>query len=198
MSAKDPLSTNTPPGTANAASAVLRFADLPSAPWGKNNGRVKEIATGEGRRLSIASIDKPGAFTAFEGRDRITVPVEGELLVLTVDGVEHGMEKFRPFRYSGDSQAEAALPTGPVTVLNTFADRNTTGASVMVAELSKKNPQPLGPGQFLVLLHGSATVTAADGSTEVLEPLDTVIGADARPSVLGRGFAAVVSFYDLD
>jgi len=179
------------------AAPIIRFPELPSVPWGKNNGRVKELAAGAGWRLSVASIDKPGAFTSFPGMDRITVPVEGELLVLTVDGAEHGMEKFRPFRYSGDAAAEAALPTGPVTVLNTFADRTTTGAAVMVAELSKKNPQTLGAGQFLVLLHGSATVTA-DGGTAALEPLDAVAGADERPSVLGRGFAAVVSFYDLD
>ncbi|MBO0897543.1 HutD/Ves family protein [Arthrobacter sunyaminii] len=184
--------------TVDAASPIIRFPELPSVPWGKNNGRVKEIASGTGWRLSVASIDKPGAFTAFPGMDRITVPVEGELLVLTVDGAEHGMEKFRPFRYSGDSAVEAALPTGPVTVLNTLADRTTTGAAVMVAELSKKNPQTLGSGQFLVLLHGSATVTADGGTATALEPLDTVVGADERPSVLGRGFAAVVSFYDLD
>lgn len=177
---------------------VIRFPGLASASWGKNNGRVKELAAGAGWRLSIASIDKPGAFTVFPGMDRITVPVEGELLVLSVDGVEHGMEKFRPFRYSGDSAAEAALPTGPVTVLNTLADRNTTGAAVMVAELSKKNPQTLGEGQFLVLLHGNATVTAADGSSAALEPLDAVAGDAERPAVLGRGFAAVVSFYELD
>ncbi|MCC3265721.1 HutD family protein [Arthrobacter gengyunqii] len=184
--------------TANTAAPIIRFPELPSAPWGNNNGRVKDIASGTGWRLSVASVDKPGAFTAFPGMDRITVPVEGELLVLTVDGAEHGMEKFRPFRYSGDVPAEAALPTGPVTVLNTFVDRNTTGAAVMVVELSKKNPQTLGPGQLLVLLHGSATATAAGGSATALEPLDTVVGADERPAVLGRGYAAVVSFYDLD
>ena len=177
---------------------IIRFPDLPSATWGKNNGRVKELSSGDGWRLSIASIDKPGAFTPFPGQDRITVPVEGELLVLTVDGAEHGMEKFRPFRYSGDSPAEAALPTGPVTVLNTVVDRKTTGASVLVAELSKKNPQTIGDGQFVVLLHGSATVTAPDGSTSALEPLDAVAGNTGRPAVLGRGFAAVVSFYPLD
>ena len=184
--------------TANISAPVIRFSEIPSVSWGKNNGRVKEISAGTGWRLSIASIDKPGAFTPFPGMDRITVPVEGELLVLTVDGIEHGMEKFRPFRYSGDSAAEAALPTGPVTVLNTLAGRDTTGAAVMVAELSKKNPQTLGEGQFLVLLHGNAAVTAADGSTVTVEPLDCVVGAADRPAVLGRGFAAVVSFYPLD
>lgn len=184
--------------TENMSSPLIRFTDLPSAPWGKSNGRVREVASGSGWRLSVATIEKPGAFTPFPGRDRITVPVEGELLVLTVDGVEHGMEKFRPFRYSGDSAAEAALPTGPVTVLNTVADRNTTGASVMVAELSKKNPQTVGEGQFVVLLHGNATVTAPDGSSTALNPLDAVAGNAGRPAVLGRGFAAIVSFYDLD
>lgn len=184
--------------TENSSAPLIRFADLPSAPWGKNNGRVKEVASGNGWRLSLATVEKPGPFTPFPGRDRITVPVEGELLVLTVDGTEHGMEKFRPFRYSGDSATDAALPTGPVTVLNTVVDRTTTGASVMVAELSKKNPQTIGEGQFVVLLHGNAAVTAADGTPTALEPLDTVAGNAGRPAVLGRGFAAIVSFYDLD
>ena len=182
----------------NTGPSLIRFADLPARPWGKNNGRVKELASGTGWRLSVASIDKPGAFTPFPGMDRITVPVEGELLVLAVDGVEHGMEKFRPFRYSGDSPAEAALPTGPVTVLNTVVDRKTTGAAVLVAELSKKNPQTIGAGQCVVLLHGSATVTGADGSTAPLGIFDAAVGNEERPAVLGRGFAALVSFYDLD
>ena len=184
--------------TENSSTSLIRFADLPSSPWGKTNGRVKELASGNGWRLSIASIEKPGPFTPFPGKDRITVPVEGELLVLTVDGVEHGMEKFRQFRYSGDSPADAALPTGPVTVLNTVVDRGTTGGSVMVAELSKKNPQTIGEGQFVVLLHGNATLTAADGSPAALDLFDAVAGNAERPAVLGRGFAAIVSFYDLD
>lgn len=181
-----------------AGSGLIRFAGLPSAPWGRGNGRTTQLAAGPGWRLSLAGIEKPGEFSEFPGMDRITVPVAGELLVLTVDGVEHGMEKFRPYRYPGDVPASAALPTGPVTVLNTLAERGAMGASVLVAELSKKNPQTVGEGQFVVLLHGSASVTAPDGSVEKLEAFDAVAGHAGRPAVLGRGFAAVVSFYDLD
>ncbi|WP_312179705.1 HutD family protein [Arthrobacter sp.] len=185
--------------------SVLSFAALPSKAWGNNAGRVKDIAVGPagssgapGWRLAAATIEKSGPFTRFEGMDRITVPVEGELLVLDVGGAEHAMERFRPFRYPGDVPATASLPTGEVTVLNTFVDRARFGAGLMVVELSKKNAPALGPDQFLVLLQGSAKAVFDDGASQDLDPLDTVPGSEDRPQVLGRGFAAIASFYELD
>lgn len=188
------------------ANTLMRFASLPSRSWGSNAGRAKDLAAGPagpsgspGWRLSAATIEKSGPFTVFPGTDRITVPVEGELLLLNVDGTEHAMERLRPLRYPGDVPVHASLPTGEVTVLNTFVDRAGYGAAVMVVELSKKNSPSLGPDQFLVLLQGSAKAVLDAGSrTEELEPLDTVAGGPEKPQVLGRGFAAVVSFYPLD
>ena len=185
---------------------LKRFASLPSRSWGSNAGRAKDLAAGPagpsgspGWRLSAATIEKSGPFTSFPGTDRITVPVEGELLLLTVDGTEHAMERLRPLRYPGDVPVHASLPTGEVTVLNTFVDRDSYGAAVMVVELSRKNPPSLGPDQFLVLLQGSAKAAFDGGDvTEELELLDAVAGSEESPAVLGRGFAAVVSFYPLD
>lgn len=184
---------------------ILSFASLPSRPWGNNAGRVKDLAAGPadeagtpGWRLAAATIERSGPFTRFEGMDRITVPVEGELLLLDVDGTRHAMERFRPLRYPGDVPTSASLPTGEVTVLNAFADRSRYGASVLVVELSKKNAPSLGPDQFLVLLQGTAKVAADGGSGVSLDPLDAVAGSTDHPQVLGRGFAAVVSFYGLD
>lgn len=185
--------------------SLVRFASLPARSWGSNSGRAKDLAfgpkdsTGASRwSLSAATVEKSGPFTTFPGVDRITVPVEGELLVLDVDGTEHAMERLRPLRYPGDVPVQASLPTGEVTVLNTLVNRDSFGAAVMVVELSKKNSPSLGADQFLVLLQGSAKAfLPGEDAPEDLELLDTVAGGADQPQVFGRGFAAVVSFYPL-
>ena len=92
--------------------------------------------------------------------------------------------------------------------------KDSFGAGVLIAELSKKQPLPVQPDQFLVLLQGQAQVL--DGiSTRTLAPFDTVAGSSPRdqaatgvpgepqddvprlPEISGRGFAALVSVFAL-
>ena len=60
--------------------------------------------------MSIADVSKAGDFSAFPGMDRVLTVVEGELLLLSVDGAEHPLEKYRPFRFSGDAAAPVRFP----------------------------------------------------------------------------------------
>jgi environmental stress-induced protein Ves len=208
---------------------IIRFAELRSEPWRNGGGVTRELASHpkaasaqDGAwdwRVSIADVTKAGDFSAFPGMERVLTVVDGELLLLTVDGAEHPLEKYRPFRFSGDAAANGALPTGDIRDLNVITRAGSFKGFTSIIELSKKRAHPVFAGQLAVLLQGQATVSpgaaeadgAADGAAsaeegadggaaaapakpETLNRYDAVVGSDIRsPEVLGRGFLAVVS-----
>ena len=188
---------------------IIRYADLKPRPWNNGGGVTRELArfpAAAGQRtddgswdwhLSIAEITKAGAFSSFAETERVLTVIDGELLLLTVDGGEHPLEKYRPFRFPGDTEAAAALPTGDIRALNVLTRAGAFKGYTSIIELSKKRAHPVFAGQFGVLLQGQAA--AAPGSTPDAEPValnryDAVVGSEAgTPEILGRGFLAVVS-----
>lgn len=185
---------------------IIRHASLKAVPWA--GGVTRQIAAGPDPknwdwRLSIADVAKAGPFSPMPGVDRIITVVEGELIALTVDGVEQALEKYRPFRFSGDSETSASLPTGALKDLNLLTRRGSFKGYAAIIELSKKRPHPVFADQFAVLLQGSATVSPALPSDagassaapvpEALGKFDTVVGSEEAPEISGRGFLAVLS-----
>lgn len=201
---------------------IIRFADLAPSRWRNGGGSTVEIACGTHAgadrpaaedwdwRLSIAEVDRAGDLSAFEGMDRVLTVIDGELLVLTVEGREHGLERYRPLRFDGGAPASAVLPTGPIRDLNLITRRGACAGYVTILELSKKRALPLGPGQLGVLLQGDAVAAPGGGATgeargdsadDGAAPLaryDTVVGGDPAPTVSGRGFLAVVSVVEAE
>ena len=200
---------------------IIRFAELRSEPWRNGGGVTRELASHpqaasaqDGAwdwRVSIAEVTKAGDFSPFPGMERVLTVIDGELLLLTVDGEEHPLEKYRPFRFSGEAATHGALPTGDIRDLNVITRTGSFKGFTSIIELSKKRAHPVFDGQLAVLLQGQATVSPGaaavpDGGTEdvpeaapVAEPqalgrYDAVVGSDTRsPEILGRGFLAVVS-----
>ncbi|WP_104061532.1 HutD family protein [Arthrobacter sp. 4R501] len=208
---------------------IIRFAELRSEPWRNGGGVTRELASHpkaassqDGAwdwRVSIADVSKAGDFSAFPGMERVLTVIDGELLLLTVDGAEHPLEKHRPFRFSGEAAAHGALPTGDIRDLNVITRTGSFKGFTSIIELSKKRAHPVFEGQLAVLLQGQATVSAgnlsvsaeaaetaaasvADGDEavpaptgpEALNRYDAVVGSDTgTPEILGRGFLAVVS-----
>lgn len=198
---------------------IIRYADLKPSPWRNGGGVTRELArfpsggsaAGDGQwdwRVSIAEINKAGVFSSFAGMERVLTVVDGDLLFLTVDGAEHPLEKYRPFRFSGDAEAAGALPTGDIRDLNVICRQGAFKGFTSIIELSKKRAHPVFAGQFGILLQGQATVTpgagmgeggtgeagGGAGDAETLGRYDAVVGADTEtPEILGRGFLAVVS-----
>ena len=209
---------------------IIRYAELRAEPWRNSGGVTRELASHpkaasaqDGAwdwRVSIAEVSKAGAFSAFPGMDRVLTVIDGELLLLTVDGAEHPLEKYRPFRFSGEADTASALPTGDIRDLNVITRNGAFKGYTSIIELSKKRAHPVFEGQLGVLLQGQATVspgTAGDTAAaesgdagsgegnateaapdsagpETLGRYDAVVGSDSRtPEILGRGFLAVVS-----
>ncbi|AXJ08804.1 HutD family protein [Arthrobacter sp. PM3] len=200
---------------------IIRYAELNATPWRNGGGVTRELArhpraasgqngadsTPSDWRISIAEVASAGPFSAFTGMDRVLTVIDGELLLLSVDGAEHPLEKYRPFRFSGDADSAGALPTGDIMDLNVITRNGAYRGYTSIVELSKKRAYPLFAGQFGILLQGQASVSPAPAAP--VEPpaagasaperielsrYDAVVGADAQtPEVLGRGFLAVVS-----
>ncbi|WP_427005889.1 HutD/Ves family protein [Pseudarthrobacter sp. H2] len=208
---------------------IIRYAELKAQPWRNGGGLTRELAShpaaapagdatvqhGWDWRVSIAEVSKAGGFSTFPGMDRVLTVIDGELLLLSVDGAEHPLEKYRPFRFSGDADSAGALPTGDVRDLNVITRNGVFKGYTSIVELSKKRAHPVFAGQWGILLHGQARVSspgtaggaavpggaAASAGPPEPEPaavelnrFDAVVGSDtATPEILGRGFLAVVS-----
>ena len=186
---------------------IIRFSELRPQPWRNGGGVTRELASHpraasaqDGAwdwRVSIAEVSKAGPFSVFPGMERVITVIDGELLLLSVDGAEHPLEKYRPFRFSGEAASAGALPTGDIKDLNVITRQGSFKGYISIIELSKKRAHPLFGGQLGVLLQGQATVspgTAGMGEPETLGRYDAVVGSDAdSPEILGRGFLAVVS-----
>jgi environmental stress-induced protein Ves len=156
---------------------IIRFAELRSEPWRNGGGVTRELASHpkaasaqDGAwdwRVSIADISKAGDFSAFPGMERVLTVIDGELLLLTVDGAEHPLEQYRPFRFSGEAAAHGDLPTGDIRDLNVITRTGSFKGFTSIIELSKKRAHPVFEGQLAVLLQGQATVSAGNLSVSV-------------------------------
>jgi environmental stress-induced protein Ves len=183
---------------------IIRFAELRPQPWRNGGGVTRELASHptaasarDGAwdwRVSIADITKAGDFSAFPGMERVLTVIDGELLLLTVDGAEHPLEKYRPFRFPGGASTHGSLPTGDIRDLNVITRTGSFKGYTSIIELSKTRAKPIFEGQFGVLLQGQATAADQTHEREPLARYDAVVGSDMdTPDILGRGFLAVVS-----
>lgn len=181
---------------------IIRFAGLKPQPWRNGGGVTRQVAShpaaGSAQdwdwRVSIADVTRAGDYSPFPGMERVLTVIEGELLLLTVDGAEQPLEKYRPFRFPGGAATSCALPTGDVRNLNVITREGTFKGFTSIIELSKKRAHPLFAGQLGILLQGQATASDAGPEPEPLARYDAVVGSDTEtPELLGRGFLAVVS-----
>ena len=148
---------------------VLRAADYRRMPWKNGGGVTTEIAVfpeGAGLdafewRLSMATVSSDGPFSLFPGVDRTLAVLEGEGIVLSVDGLpgETVARMSTPFAFPADRPASALLISGPITDLNVMTKRR----------LWKHKVERLLPTQSNIVREAGATaiVFCARGSSAI-------------------------------
>jgi uncharacterized protein len=183
---------------------VLRSAGYATAPWKNGAGTTREVARdaaavgddGWRWRVSIADVVTDGPFSIFPGTDRILTLIEPAGVLLTVDGVEHGLAYLEPFAFPGDAATTARLSAGPTRDLNVMANRDTTRATIEIVTFTTGSTMTAGPAETLlvVVVAGAATVVAGPSSVDLVH-LDA-LQADADTTVsltaAGAATAAVV------
>ncbi|MFJ4372784.1 HutD family protein [Pseudomonas japonica] len=105
---------------------LLRAADYPRMPWKNGGGSTEEITRdagqgleGFGWRLSIADIGESGDFSSFAGYQRIITVLQGDGMVLQVDGQpSRALLPFDAYVFSGESQVSCRLLGGPIRDFN--------------------------------------------------------------------------------
>lgn len=131
---------------------LIPFAGLSPVPWKNGGGSTTEIAIGPPDsgfedfdwRVSLATIEKDGAFSTFPGVDRTLALVEGHGMTLEIDGEPTLVTDTEPVvAFDGSSQVIAKLSRGGSTDFNamtrsdrcyhTFGRRRLTGDSTFVA-----------------------------------------------------------------
>lgn len=131
---------------------LIPFAGLSPVPWKNGGGSTTEIAIGPPDsgfedfdwRVSLATIEKDGAFSSFPGVDRTLALVEGHGMSLEIDGEPTLVNEADPVvAFDGSAQVIAKLSRGGSTDFNamtrsercyhTFGRRRLSGDSTFVA-----------------------------------------------------------------
>lgn len=167
---------------------VLRWSAYLSMPWKNGGGMTREVASGTVQtppassgpadgydwRVSVADVDAGGPFSPFPGIDRVITLVEGEGMVLTVDGTPHLVEPLSPFAFSGDAATDCRLEAGAVRDMNVMTRRGRATGQVQIVTIAAAQ---------------GAELTCAAGETLLVMPTTegvTVGGPDGRETALGR------------
>lgn len=101
---------------------VVDPATVAPQPWRNGRGTTRELATGDGWRVSLADLTADGPFSHFPRTDRVFTPL-GDGFGLVVDGVAVDVRRHQPIRFPGEAEVSVQGLTRPTQALNVMTDR---------------------------------------------------------------------------
>lgn len=178
---------------------ILRAADHKKMPWKNGAGLTTEIAVFPADaglddflwRVSTARVEQNGPFSMFPGVDRSLSLLEGNGIILKVQGrIPFGMtRRCEPLTFPADVPTEATLFSGPITDLNVMTRRGVYESDVQLVRVTGKLPLDaadevrllIADGKGIEVTHGGETIRLERGDVVLLEAGDAAT-VTARPA----------------
>lgn len=147
---------------------VIRPSEYRAMPWKNGGGVTTEMCVSPPSgafdwRVSIATVNADGPFSAFAGYERHIMTLSGKGMVLDIEGRgKFTLEPLEPFSFSGDAKVRGSLLQGAVLDFNLMVRRDFGSGTLRVTEC--KAGDRLGSEKSLLLAY------VLQGECDQLEP----------------------------
>jgi uncharacterized protein len=155
---------------------VLLSESYAAMPWKNGGGITREIARSEGDtpawRISLATIDRDGPFSAFPGYGRTIVPLEGAGFTLVFGDAPVSEvtldRRYEPYVFDGERRVDCRLIAGPSRDLNVMTRRETWSHTVTRLRIPAERIRVDAAAPcFLFVLEGSVRVAGAEQTLDL-------------------------------
>jgi environmental stress-induced protein Ves len=190
---------------------LLSPRDFRRVPWRNGGGTSSEIASWPAHaggdafagRVSIAGIERDGAFSTWPGVDRALVLLDGDGIVLAHDGAKAELRPLdEPYRFPGDHACECRLVGGPARAFNLMVRRGDARGELVVADaaMAIAGAWRIGVcyaarGSCECLLAGRAPVAVGAGHALVVDGAGPIGTLHVNP--IDAGAVAVLALLEL-
>lgn len=161
---------------------LITSKELQSTPWKNGGGSTREISVFPENasfddfiwRVSIAEVERSGAFSNFAGVDRQIVLTRGQHMILKnhTTRQSHTLSPFEAYFFTGEDRIECELPAGATSDFNLMVRRDQASGSVTC--LNQACQIPLSSGHYLFHSALGEHQLRIDNQTITLAPGDSL------------------------
>lgn len=172
---------------------VQRFSEHLAMPWANGKGASYEISSDRDAlnqwswRVAIAPVVVDGPFSSLPGIDRQLVVVEGDGMVLEVDGKTVECLPSQVVAFSGDADAYARLIDGPAVDVGLMTTRDVFAGSLFVVTSVGDVIE-----SDLIVAIGDTVLEEESGVHHGLQTKDALVDVQRRRMVLRKGSAIAI------
>ena len=160
---------------------VLRASGYATVPWKNRGGTTREIMVRHQLghhddflfRISLATVDRSGPFSRFDGVDRTIAIVDGGDMVLHAPNGSTTLTDYTaPYSFGGEIDISCELLGGVTTDLNVMTRRSAYRHTMRRVSVTGLRTFDMQADETIIVANGSFEVSARGRDT--IGPLDTI------------------------